>query len=103
MKDVIADSDEYGIDPLSKDLLDEILSIQEYATVIIDAKYVSNPQLLSYDLLGDVELYYIILMYNGIGNSFKLDRGMKILIPNAERVKEILSRRVPRTVQRITI
>lgn len=103
MKDVIADSDEYGIDPLSKDLLDEILSIQEYATVIIDAKYVSNPQLLSYDRLGDVELYYIILMYNGIGNSFKLDRGMKILIPNAERVKEILSRRVPRTVQRITI
>lgn len=103
MKNVIADSDEYGIDPLSKDLLDEILAIQEYATVIIDAKYVSNPQLLAYDRYGDVELYYVILMYNGIGNSFKLDRGMKILVPSFERVKEILSRRVKSTVQRITI
>lgn len=103
MKNVIADSDEYGIDPLSKDLLDEILSIREYATIIIDAKYVSNPQLLSYDTYGDVELYYVILMYNGIGNSFTLDRGMKILLPNRERVNEILSRRAKQTVQRITI
>lgn len=103
MKDKTVTVDEYGVDPLSKTLLDEICNIREYTSVTVDARYVSNPQLLAYDRLGDVELYFVILLFNGMTNSFRLDRGQQILIPNAERVKEILSRRTVQKVQRISI
>jgi hypothetical protein len=103
MKDIILGIDQHGLDPFKNDLMDEIFNITECDTVTVGAKYVSNPQLMSYDYLGNVELYFIILMYNGLGNSFKLERDMTILVPKVERVKEILSRRTVAKIQRISI
>lgn len=85
-------SDEFGPDPLAQTKLDEICAIPNYYPVTIDAKYLGNPQLLAFDAYGNVELYFVILLYNGITNSFRLDRGMTVNVPDPNAVKEILSK-----------
>jgi hypothetical protein len=96
--------DEYGPDPLALTLLDEICAIDLAFPIEIDATYLSNPQLLAYDTLGDVELYFVILIYNGLCDSFQVSRGQKLNIPDPNQVKEILSRVEKRqTVTRMSI
>lgn len=98
-------TDEFGPDPLAQTKLDEICAIQEYFPIVLDVKYLGNPQLLAYDVFGNVELYFVILLYNGITNSFRLERGTTLNIPDPNRVKEILSK-IPKkngSAKRMTI
>lgn len=83
--------DEFGQDPIATDIIDRILAISDSSPFTVTAKYSGNPQLLAHDRLGSVELYWVLLFYNGIGDSFAFVEGTKIQIPNAATVKLILN------------
>lgn len=84
--------DEHGQDPLGSFVLDEILNIRNYTEVVVGKQYDSNPQLMAYEEYNDVELYIILLAYNGLGNSFEFVEGMRIRKPNTSEVRAILDK-----------
>lgn len=83
--------DKYGVDPLADDLIDKILAISSYSEHTVTPSEESNPQLLADTYYSNVELYFIILYYNGIGNSFALARGAQIKIPSRNEVFRLLA------------
>lgn len=88
---LVLNFDEYGQDPLGNSKLDRILEIQRSERFTIEEKYNGNPQLLAYERYGSVELYYILLHYNGLGNNFEFTTGLTIYIPDPTSVRLILN------------
>lgn len=97
--------DEYGQDPLGNSKLDRILEIQKTERFTIEEKYNGNPQLLAYERYGSTDLYFVILLYNGIGNNFEFTTGLTVFIPDPTSVRLILNSSEELTLsdERITI
>lgn len=83
--------DAYGVDPLADDLVEKLLEITTYIEHTVALHEESNPQLIAYRYYNSVELYFVILYYNGIGNSFALERGTLLRIPRLTEIQRILS------------
>ena len=94
--------DDFGADSLASSPLDAILEIQEHKVHTITSKDALNPWLLSEEEYSTVELYFVILYYNGLIHATELLEGMVIKIPAASQVRKVLNSRrkqtQPRTV-----
>lgn len=88
---LILNFDEHGQDPLGNSKLDRLLEIQKVERFTIEEKYNGNPQLLAYERYGSVDLYYVLLHYNGMGNNFEFTTGLTIYIPDPTSVRMILN------------
>lgn len=83
--------DSYGQDPLAVSLLDTLMSIKNTIPHKVGLDEEGNPQLIAYDRYGTVELYFLVLMFNGLGNSFDLVKGMELKLPEPNEVRAILN------------
>ena len=54
----------------------------QYEILEVTDKYVARPDLLSFDIYGDVLFSDLLCKLNGISNPFELNNGMILLIPN---------------------
>lgn len=88
---VILEFDAFGQDPLAKTVLDKILAIRNYTSFTVTKREEANPQLIAYEKYGSVEFHWVVLYYNGIGNSFDLQSGRQILIPDPADVKQVIA------------
>lgn len=82
--------DKFGQDPLSSNVLDKLLAIRNTITFTVTKREEANPQLIAFELYGDVELHWLVLYFNGLGYSFDLVSGMEIQLPNASNVSQII-------------
>lgn len=84
---------EFPIFNVIDDYIDDITALSEEIMVNdnIRAKYMYRPRLLCEDLYGNGELYYIILLLNGICNikEFTMENN-KLIIISKDHLKEVL-------------
>lgn len=83
--------DSFGVDPLGDDVIDAIMSIRNYTSHVVSGAEEANPQLIAYDYYGTVELYFVVLYYNGLGLNYELERDMRIKIPQNAAVQAALA------------
>lgn len=93
MRRKIMKFDNMGADPLASTQFDAILEIQDARTHLITSKDALNPWLLSDDEYGTVELFFVILYYNGLVYPTELVEGMEIRIPSKTLVMRALQNR----------
>jgi hypothetical protein len=90
-KQVIQDTDIFGAYYLNE--LNPINSITSYVPFLITPKYVGVPDLISYDIYGSTEYWWIICLYNGIVIVHEeLFAGRTIKIPDIGQVTSWLTR-----------
>lgn len=86
---MVFDSD--GADPVASTNLHRIMEIEDYREHLITSSDALNPWLLSDDEYGTVELFFVILYYNGLIHAEELTEGTTIKIPAATQVRKVLS------------
>lgn len=82
----------------------DIIFITKYYDVLVDSatkavlspeqqrRYYRNPKLLSYDRYGVIDFWYLILLLNGWNSAYDMiDLNRSILMPNSQKVSEILT------------
>lgn len=68
--------------------------LPEVQRVVIDAAYAHNLPTLAYEYLQDVNLWWVLAMYNGLREPLDdLVPGMTIRIPSRTRLLEMLERK----------
>lgn len=77
----------YAIDNLIYQYMDEIKEKQKTCTLTLEQKiqYAYKPKLLSYDIYGSTEAYFIILALNGMCNAKEFDleeQKLYLLLPS---------------------
>lgn len=85
-------SDRYGNDPLKHKLLSQLDSITSYIEHTVRQSEESNPQLIAFDYFGDVEMFFVILAYNGICDGMSIEPGQRIRIPEPSQVTALVKR-----------
>lgn len=86
---MVFDSD--GADPIASDNLHLIMEIQDYDDHLVTSSDALNPWLISEDSYGTVELFFVILYYNGLIHATELVEGLEIKIPTATQVRKVLN------------
>lgn len=74
-------------------LLDKTFTIPEsytYNILTVSDEYIARPDLISYDAYGDTMYGDIICKLNGISNPFELNKGMRIVIPEANCIDQFI-------------
>lgn len=79
-------SDNLGNDPLRHRILSQLSNIRNFSNIDLPPEYESNPALLAHDVYGDVELFYVILAFNGISDGMSLSAGQSLRIPDRNQV-----------------
>lgn len=80
MVQIVADVDQWGIDPLTVQLFDDADSAQ-YTVKTIDASLEGNPQILSDDNYGSNSFWNLILIANGLVHPSEMTAGMAVRLP----------------------
>lgn len=86
---MVFDSD--GADPIASTNLQLILAIEDYKEHTVTSSDALNPWLISEDEFGTVELFFVILYYNGLIHAKELTEGLVIKIPTATQVRKVLN------------
>ena len=86
-------ADKYGNDPLKDKLFANLNNVTSFIEHTVTPGEDQNPQLISDFYYETVELYRVILAYNGIANSFDIVSGMTIRIPDPAQVLAFANRR----------
>lgn len=82
--------DELGIDPLRDKSWEAIQKITAYKEHIVDQSEENNLPLIANREYRDYRLWWIILAYNGIADSFSVKSGQVLKIPNQNSVTSVL-------------
>ncbi len=80
-----------GADPIASNNLQAIMDIKDYADHLVTSSDALNPWLISEDEYGTVELFFVILYYNGLVHAKELVEGTSIKIPTATQVRKVLN------------
>ena len=78
--------DKLGIDPLKNKLYQNLDQITQYTDHTVTDSEESNPQLIAFDYYDDVELFGLILAFNGIANGMDIKAGDTLRIPDSSQV-----------------
>lgn len=83
----------FTVKNLVDDYLDELLDICETVTISNEERMYYNyrPWLLAYDVYGNAELYWLIMLLNDIPTSNEFENFTKLKLPKAEYLDDILS------------
>lgn len=81
-------------------LQDDIINLGDPSFVIPDSyqyeilevtdKYIARPDLLSFDIYGDVLFSDLLCKLNGISNPFELNKGTLMIIPSPDCIMEFM-------------
>lgn len=91
MRQLAVHADRFGIDPVRDKMASDIAKIVQYSDYTVSQDDVGNIPLVAFDHYNDVELYFVILEYNGIGNMFDIKAGDVIRIPDKQAVKKLFA------------
>ena len=62
----------------------------QYEILEVTDKYVARPDLLSFDIYGDVLFSDLLCKLNGISNPFELNKGTLMIIPSPDCIMEFM-------------
>lgn len=84
--------DQLGMDPLRDKSYENIRSIQDWTHYTVSDSDKFNAPLISYNLYDTPDLWWAILVYNGIPDMFALVPGLRLRIPNQNAIISALAR-----------
>ena len=95
--------DAYGVDPLLDKVVPSIQQITTHSLHEITADERGAPDLISLNVYGSIDYWWIILCYNGIGSYRTLTEGTTLKIPDLSSVIASVSQNSirPNTVSRV--
>lgn len=94
----IAVFDSLGYDPLQDAILSKLSKITKFTRHVVKLEEEGNPQLIAYDYYNDVDLYYVILAFNGVPDGLSIKSGDVLMIPTLDQVKSIVKENAPKRV-----
>lgn len=62
----------------------------QYEILEVTDKYIARPDLLSFDIYGDVLFSDLLCKLNGISNPFELNKGTLMIIPSPDCIMEFM-------------
>ena len=80
MVQIVADVDQWGIDPLTVELFSDA-DTPTYTVKTIDVSLEGNPQILSADNYGTNQYWNLILIANALVHSSEMTSGMAVKLP----------------------
>lgn len=84
--------DQLGMDPLKDRSFDNIRSVPNWTYYTVSDSDKFNAPLISYNLYDTPDLWWAILVYNGITDVFTLTPGTRLKIPDQNAVISALAR-----------
>lgn len=95
--------DSLGVDPLLDTLVPRIQAITGYDIHMVTQSERGAPDLISHNVYGSDEFWWMILAYNGIGLYTDIVEGMTLKIPNLGSLVSIVTQHAirPNRVQRV--
>lgn len=91
LRRTFATVDELGVDPLRDKSIDAILSVQRWQYFEVDQSMEFNLPLIAERFYSEPNWWWVILVYNGITDSFYVKRGTRLRMPAAADVTSALS------------
>lgn len=82
--------DELGIDPLRDRSWQAIRDITDYSEYVVTQTEENNIPLISHKMYGDMRLWWIIQVYNGIADPFTVKSGTVLRIPAYNSISSTL-------------
>lgn len=92
-------TDDYGIDPLRDTLVPAILKITNYTIHEISQHERAAPDLISLQEYGTDQLWWFIMVYNGIGSYRDIVEGNALKIPDITSIISIVTHNSIRPTQ----
>ena len=83
--------DELGLDPLRDPSFEAIQSVKGFTYYVIKESEEFNVPLIASNVYGNENYWWIIQIYNSIGDAFSLKKGTKIKIPYFGEVMTLLN------------
>lgn len=83
--------DNLGIDCLADYRQYKIRDVKAYSLFVITDAYTKRPDLLAFDLYGDQNLWWTIMVYNGLVSYSDFRTGVLIKIPSAKEMRDALT------------
>lgn len=80
MVQIVASTDQWGIDPLTVELFNDA-DTPQYTVKTIDAALEGNPQILSADNYGSNSYWNLILIANALIHPSEMTAGMAVRLP----------------------
>jgi hypothetical protein len=84
-------TDRYGIDPLLDKVVPSIQNITTYTTYVVQQDERGSPDLISYRNYGSQDLWWHILVYNGIALYKDIVEGMVLRIPEYASIISVMT------------
>lgn len=88
--------DELGMDPLRDDSYDAILSIVDFTRYTVTESDKFNAPLIASIAYQNADLWWTILVYNGLPDQFTLKEGTQIKLPLINELTSALSQVEPK-------
>ena len=86
-------ADEYGNDPLNHEVLKQLHKVTQDVPHSVTIEEQANPQLIAYDYYKDIEMFYVILAYNGIPNGLSIKAGDSLRIPVYAQITNLVRKK----------
>jgi len=83
--------DGIGMDPLRDKSYELIQAIQDFRYYVVNDADQHNAPLIAHRMYGNPDLWWVILVYNGIADAFTMDSGTRLRVPNINAVVSALS------------
>lgn len=62
----------------------------QYEIIEVSEKYIARPDLLSFDVYGDILYSDLLCKLNGISNPFELNKGMLVIVPSPDCIMDFM-------------
>lgn len=62
----------------------------QYEIIEVSEKYIARPDLLSFDVYGDILYSDLLCKLNGISNPFELNKGMFVIVPSPDCIMDFM-------------
>lgn len=83
--------DSLGMDPLRDKSFEAIQSITDYSRYTVSDTDAYNAPLIAHKMYENKDLWWVILIYNGMPDAFRLSSGTQIRVPAINNVITALS------------
>lgn len=103
MRSLFVGHDSLGHDALRDAVLDGLSQIRNYNEYVVKENEAYNPQLIAFREYGRVDMYYLLLHYNGLNSGFDMHAGQTLKIPDRIEVMRLFSPANRSTVRTVRI
>ena len=83
--------DSLGMDPLRDKSFERIQAIQSWTPYTVTDSEQFNAPLIAYNVYDNEELWWAVLIYNGIPDAFMLKSGTRLRVPDLNSLLSVLS------------